>query len=260
MAIILHGDGLCCTSHTHSHSGKHEHHYHNNNKSKMEYKPLISESSSERRNKSLSISSIPASFLIGTRNSLAERNNSVCSHRSPSQSRSNSFSRSIPLNAEMIRRSSSSKLNISNGRLKDSTSIDCAQRDTIDIDLNDDKLTISKDIVYGCITDGTAICPIHNYVHRDSSENTSISSDSEDHHHHQHNHLLHNNSSHHNHSHDFSSKNINIQAAVIHVIGDFIQSIGVFVSAVIIKFYVSEQFLYTYIEWRPTRIDFYFMF
>lgn len=38
---------------------------------------------------------------------------------------------------------------------------------------------------------------------------------------------------------EFSKKNINIQAAVIHVLGDFIQSIGVFVAALVIKFYVS---------------------
>jgi zinc transporter 2 len=33
-------------------------------------------------------------------------------------------------------------------------------------------------------------------------------------------------------------KNINVRAAVIHVLGDLIQSIGVLVSAFIIKFYV----------------------
>jgi zinc transporter 2 len=33
--------------------------------------------------------------------------------------------------------------------------------------------------------------------------------------------------------------NINVRAAVIHVLGDLIQSIGVLVSAFIIKFYVS---------------------
>lgn len=38
---------------------------------------------------------------------------------------------------------------------------------------------------------------------------------------------------------EFSKKNINIQAAVIHVLGDFIQSIGVFVAAIVIKIYVS---------------------
>lgn len=41
------------------------------------------------------------------------------------------------------------------------------------------------------------------------------------------------------HTSEFSKKNINIQAAVIHVLGDFIQSIGVFVAALVIKIYVS---------------------
>lgn len=36
------------------------------------------------------------------------------------------------------------------------------------------------------------------------------------------------------------SHNINMRAAVIHVLGDFIQSVGVFVAALIIKFYVSS--------------------
>lgn len=38
---------------------------------------------------------------------------------------------------------------------------------------------------------------------------------------------------------EFSKRNINIQAAVIHVLGDFIQSIGVFVAALVIKIHVS---------------------
>lgn len=36
-----------------------------------------------------------------------------------------------------------------------------------------------------------------------------------------------------------TKQNINIRAAVIHVIGDFIQSIGVFIAAIVIKIYVS---------------------
>jgi len=32
-----------------------------------------------------------------------------------------------------------------------------------------------------------------------------------------------------------SSKNINVQAAIIHVIGDFVQSVGVLVAAILIK-------------------------
>lgn len=36
-----------------------------------------------------------------------------------------------------------------------------------------------------------------------------------------------------------SHQNINVRAAVIHVLGDLIQSIGVFISSLVIKFYVS---------------------
>ena len=39
----------------------------------------------------------------------------------------------------------------------------------------------------------------------------------------------------HGHSHDTRSKNINIRAAFIHVIGDLVQSIGVLIAAIIIK-------------------------
>lgn len=38
------------------------------------------------------------------------------------------------------------------------------------------------------------------------------------------------------------SENINVQAAFLHVLGDFIQSIGVIVAAVIIKIFVSGEF------------------
>lgn len=34
-------------------------------------------------------------------------------------------------------------------------------------------------------------------------------------------------------------RNLNLRAAMIHVIGDLVQSIGVFLAAVLIKFYVS---------------------
>lgn len=101
-----------------------------------------------------------------------------------------------------------------------------------------------------CVTDGTTICPIHNYIHRDSSENTPLNSDSEDG-----NSVASEGHSGSYHSHgrkcdsDFSSKNINIQAAVIHVLGDFIQSIGVLVSAIIIKYYVSIRDMF------PPRTD-----
>lgn len=53
---------------------------------------------------------------------------------------------------------------------------------------------------------------------------------------HQHGHT-HGGSSHaHSHS---EGENINVRAAFIHVIGDFLQSFGVFIAAIIIYFYVS---------------------
>lgn len=42
------------------------------------------------------------------------------------------------------------------------------------------------------------------------------------------------------HSHDHS-ENINVRAAYIHVIGDFLQSFGVLIAAVVIYFYVSSK-------------------
>lgn len=60
---------------------------------------------------------------------------------------------------------------------------------------------------------------------------------------HQHGHS-HGGASHdHEHSHDHnqesSEDNINVRAAFIHVVGDFLQSFGVFVAAIVIYFYVS---------------------
>ena len=52
------------------------------------------------------------------------------------------------------------------------------------------------------------------------------------------------------HSHDdvvkqtASSKNINVQAAIIHVIGDFVQSVGVLLAAILIKIKVNQR-IYT---------------
>lgn len=36
-----------------------------------------------------------------------------------------------------------------------------------------------------------------------------------------------------------TERNLNLRAAMIHVIGDLVQSIGVFLASVLIKFYVS---------------------
>jgi solute carrier family 30 (zinc transporter), member 2 len=37
------------------------------------------------------------------------------------------------------------------------------------------------------------------------------------------------------------AENINVQAALLHVLGDFLQSVGVILAAVIIKIYVSQR-------------------
>jgi len=41
---------------------------------------------------------------------------------------------------------------------------------------------------------------------------------------------------------EYSKKNINVRAAFIHVLGDFIQSMGVFIAALVIYFKVSSNF------------------
>lgn len=274
MALILHGEGLFCFKEVrhhhrhncHSHSPKHNETYHNNNKTKFEYRPLIDESI-EKRGANLWNGSIPVSISSSKR---IDRRDSICSSRSPNHSRSNSMGRTYAFTNghssgnDMIRRNSHTTGSVSTasaGGNKCKEILDIQSNDCIDIDLTDEKLPIncSNELigVRGCVSNGSAICPIHHYVHRDSSEHTPItSSDSEDlhdhHHHHQNHHNgfvnhLHCNQS--RHSHDFSSKNINIQAAVIHVIGDFIQSIGVFISAVIIKYYVSF-----YLETLPHQL------
>lgn len=45
------------------------------------------------------------------------------------------------------------------------------------------------------------------------------------------------------HSHSENQSNINVRAAFIHVIGDFLQSFGVFVAAIVIYFKVANLFI-----------------
>lgn len=257
MAVILHGDGICCFKHVrhhhnhncHSHSSHKDANYqNNNNRTKFEYKPLLNESNDKHNGKKV-LKSMPSSIL-----NCKHKYKPNVLHRSPDRSRTNSLSHTISYangnssgSSDMIRRNShgtptSNSIKI-NGFHHDLQSLD--------IDLKDDKVSIAKDLIKtrDCITNGSTICPIHHYVHRDSSEHTPIgSSESEDLHDNHcrrnsfsmaHSHLPQTS----NHSHDFASKNINIQAAVIHVLGDFIQSIGVFISAIIIKNYVSSIFV-----------------
>lgn len=271
----------------HSHTPKHDQTYHNNNKTKFEYRPLLNEPMEKHGAKKIwnSIASPIGRNHKSKRTGANDmRRESLCSTRSPNRSRSNSIGRSfgftngIANGSDTIRRTSHtsttttttlSNINATTSSVKIKDSSDLQSTDCMDIELNncDEKSPMNctneaicvRGIGGGgvggttgntdCIPNGSIeICPIHMYVHRDSSEHTPItSSDSEDlheHHHHNHrnglaNHLHHLHGQQSRHSHDFSSKNINIQAAVIHVIGDFIQSIGVFISAIIIKNYVS---------------------
>ena len=55
-----------------------------------------------------------------------------------------------------------------------------------------------------------------------------------------HSHIHNNNNNNHHHK----EQNMNVRSAIIHVIGDLIHSIGVFLSAVVIKFFVSHLIQY----------------
>lgn len=233
MAVILHGEGLSCFNHIrshhhtdgHSHGQKHDQSYHNNNKANFEYKPLIDDSHDKETTAKAS-ATMPTTILCVDNGQIFDQNND--------QSPKHSFAmQSINANGNMARCNS-------NNRQRDRAAADSYD---FNVPINSNELIAARN----CNSNALTICPVHHYIHRDSSEHTPIgSSDSEDiherntswdftSHHHQHASY----SSHMNHTHDFSSKNINIQAAVIHVVGDFIQSIGVFISAVIIKYFVS---------------------
>lgn len=102
------------------------------------------------------------------------------------------------------------------------------------------KILIESQANLVSVTDAS-MCQTHGYMQRtDDIDNASECSDEgvyRHHHHHSHTHMRTQNA-----NNNLVTKSINIQAAVIHVIGDFIQSIGVFTSAVIIKFFVSITF------------------
>ena len=55
-------------------------------------------------------------------------------------------------------------------------------------------------------------------------------------HHHEHEHGGHDHSAHHHHNDDHEPININVQAAIVHLIGDLLQSIGVIIAALVIMF------------------------
>lgn len=52
----------------------------------------------------------------------------------------------------------------------------------------------------------------------------------------------------HGHSHN-KSRNMNVRAALIHVIGDLVQSIGVLIAAIVIKYVVGYQVIFEVTHW-----------
>ncbi|RUS70263.1 hypothetical protein EGW08_021977, partial [Elysia chlorotica] len=87
------------------------------------------------------------------------------------------------------------------------------------------------------------ICCGHAHSHNKFGHGHSHNTHSHSHNTHSHNTHSHNTHSHNTHSHNthkdrshHQKKNINVRAAFIHVVGDIIQSIGVLVAALIIKF------------------------
>lgn len=207
MAFILHGS--CCTSsHGHSHGslGGHGHsHSPPTDHQRSKYSRLstcATTTTDEIGHKHHSNDAEHASYVLnGTTTFPVVRSDSICSYRSPSHSRTNSFS-------------GATSQSVLQHRLEEAAAAS---------------------------TNGRHNGHHHHHHHPHTSQlHRSNSADSEI--------QLHPS----NHSHNPSctkdsvasepTKNINIQAAAIHVIGDFIQSVGVFIAAVVIYYYVSVVF------------------
>lgn len=113
MAIILHGNGLCTGHHNHSHGHKHQSQKSNDETCRNNNKPHLTATSpndtTDMKYKILqnfnSEHGLPQTIIGNSRAALG-RSNSICSYRSPSHSRTNSFSRVISNNDAAARRSS----------------------------------------------------------------------------------------------------------------------------------------------------------
>jgi len=93
----------------------------------------------------------------------------------------------------------------------------------------------------------------HSHSHKDEEDNHSHGHQHHDHHHdhhsqdHHHDHQSHDHHDHHHHqehkniSKIDSSQNANIRAAMIHIIGDILQSVGVVIAAIVIKIWPQAQ-------------------
>lgn len=199
MAFILHGS--CHHSHLTSHPHSHSHSHSPKPVTRHKYAPLNNEICQSHED-DVFIRHPNAVIGPGTVNGgnvLLSRSDSICSYRSPSHSRTNSFSKKIT--SHEPRR----------------TSIPTAM---LHMKLTE---TMNHRNSFDGISERSFNQHKHRNVHDDDGKNeceiAGLGMDEQ--------------------SNEFSKRNINIQAAVIHVLGDFIQSIGVFAAALVIKFYVS---------------------
>lgn len=203
MAFILHGS---CHGH-HSHSLSHGHsHSHSHSHSpkpvrRHKYSTMIDDAYQSNEDEFIrnNNSAVNTQNMNGS-SVLLSRSDSFCFNRSPNHSRNNSFSKKItPIDG---RKPSIPRPDSPSAMLQMKLTETMNHRNSFD-GIADRTFNQQKHR-HGVENDAKNDCEI-------SDEQTS----------------------------EFSKKNINIQAAVIHVLGDFIQSIGVFVAALVIKIYVS---------------------
>lgn len=197
MAFILHGS--CSGLHSHSLSHTHSHSHSHSPKPKpvrrLKHSTLTDDAYQSNDDEIIrnNNSAVNSQTINGT-NVLLSRSDSVCSYRSPSHSRTNSFSK---------------KITSHDGRSASPSAI-------LHMKLTE---TMNHRNSFDGIPDKSCIQHKHRHGQDDAKNDFEISEEEQ--------------------TSEFSKKNINIQAAVIHVLGDFIQSIGVFIAALVIKIYVS---------------------
>lgn len=197
MAFILHGSCHGHHSHSLSHAHSHSHSHSPKPARRLKYTTLSDDAYQSNDDEFIrnNNSAVNSQHTNGPK-VLLSRSDSVCSYRSPSHSRTNSFSK---------------KITSHDGR---KASIPSPSPSAI---LH---MKLTETMNHRNSFDGIPDRSSNHQKHRqdDAKSDCEISDE---------------------HSSDFSKRNINIQAAVIHVLGDFIQSIGVFIAALVIKIYVS---------------------
>ncbi|XP_058449801.1 proton-coupled zinc antiporter SLC30A2 isoform X2 [Malaya genurostris] len=145
---------------------------------------------------------------------------------SPFSSVPNTRHNSFTVNSPTPRPNLESMLHLAKTKLKTEA---LRQRMSIDATAHSPDIISSNKFVYNKMNadNSSSLSPTirTSVASYNSSSNEDVCSE---HHHNHHNH--------HHHHHDHGDENLNVRAAIIHVIGDFIQSIGVLIAAIIIKF------------------------